>query len=176
MAAKKAPKTAKTISKAASKKAARKARPKPVAKPASKGRNAVTHKGAPRGKVSAAPLATGPLPVQAYIHTLPGAQRDIVEAFDNLVGRTLPKAQRAIKWGMPFYGLDDGYFVSCGGFKDHVKVTFLNGTQLKPVPPVGTAKYTRGVDLVSINDMNEEQLAKWIKQASKFPGLGKTGK
>jgi hypothetical protein len=144
------------------------------AKKGIKGRKAVTREGAPKGKASAAPLATGKLPVQAYLHTLPAQQRDIVEAFDNLVERTLPGIQRAIKWGMPFYGLDDGYFVSCGGFKDHVKITFLHGAELKPMPPVGTAKHTRGVDVATVNDLDETQVAKWLKQASKKPGLGKT--
>jgi len=30
--------------------------------------------------------------------------------------------------------------VSCGGFADHVKITFLHGPKLTPVPPVGTGK------------------------------------
>ncbi|MFA5943421.1 MAG: DUF1801 domain-containing protein [Candidatus Thermoplasmatota archaeon] len=139
---------------------------------ASQGKVAKPLPGARTGKVSSANLAIGDAPVKAYIATLPPAQKAIAKRFDTLVARTMPEIQRCIKWGMPFYGTEVGWFVSCGGFVDHVKVTFLHGTKLKPVPPVGTGKYTRGVDLETVADLDEPQLAAWIVQASKFPGLG----
>lgn len=148
------------------------AKPRAVGRKPAQGRLARTLPGAPTGKASAAPLATGDAPVRAYIATLPRQQRAIAQHFDSLIERTLPGVQRCIKWGMPFYGNDGGWFVSCGGFADHVKVTFLHGTNLKPVPPVGTGKYTRGVDLVTEGDMDDAQLASWLKQVAKFPGLG----
>lgn len=128
--------------------------------------------GAKPGKASAAKLATGDAPVRAYIKTLPASQRAIATRFDALIAKTLPGIQRCIKWGMPFYGTGTGWFVSCGGFADHVKITFLHGQKLSPVPPVGTGKYTRGVDVERAADLDERQLARWIVQASRFPGLG----
>lgn len=128
--------------------------------------------GATTGKASAAAPALGDAPVRAYIETLPAAQRAIATRFDALIARTLPGIQRCIKWGMSFYGTDAGWFVSCGGFADHVKITFLQGTKLSPVPPVGTGKYTRGIDVERAADLDEALLAAWIVQASKFPGLG----
>lgn len=159
---------------------ARKAAPKPRTttkkatkpSPGRKGKLATTLPGAPVGKVSQAKAAVGDAPVRAYIASLPPAQRAIAERFDALAARTLPGLQRSVKWGMSFYGVGNGWFMSCGGFVDHVKVTFLHGASLRPVPPVGTAKYVRGVDLESGADMDEAQLAKWIKQASTMPGLG----
>lgn len=136
------------------------------------GKLARTLPGAKPGKASAAPPALGDAPVRAYIASLPPPQRAIARRFDALIGRTLPGIRRCIKWGMSFYGLDNGWFVSCGGFADHVKITFLHGTKLAPVPPVGTGKYTRGVDVERAADLNEKQVAAWIRQASKFPGLG----
>lgn len=137
------------------------------------GKLARTLPGAKAGKVSAAAPAVGDAPVKAYIASLPAPQRAIAKQFDALIAKTLPGIQRCIKWGMSFYGLDNGWFVSCGGFADHVKITFLHGTKLKPVPPVGTGKYTRGVDVERAADLDGRQLAAWIRQASKFPGLGK---
>lgn len=145
---------------------------KPRARTAAQGKVAKTLPGAKTGKASAAAAAVGDAPVQAYIRSLPAAQRAIAKKFDALIARTLPDVQRCIKWGMSFYGLDNGWFVSCGGFVDHVKITFLHGTKLKPVPPVGTGKYTRGVDVERAVDLDEKRLAAWIRQASKFPGLG----
>lgn len=136
------------------------------------GKVARTLPGAKTGKASAAKLATGDAPVRAYIADLPAPQRAIATRFDSLIAKTLPGIQRCIKWGMSFYGAGTGWFVSCGGFADHVKITFLHGTKLTPVPPVGTGKYTRGVDVERAADLNERQLARWIVQASRFPGLG----
>ncbi len=133
---------------------------------------AKTLPGAKPGRASAAPSADGDAPVHAYIRSLPAPQRAIATKFDALIERTLPGIQRCIKWGMSFYGLDNGWFVSCGGFVDHVKVTFLHGTKLKPVPPVGTGRYTRGIDVVRATDFDAALLASWIRQASKWPGLG----
>ncbi len=62
--------------------------------------------------------------------------------------------------------------MSCGGFADHAKITFLHGTKLDPVPPVGTGKYTRGVDVERVGDLDEKQLTGWLHQARRFPGLG----
>jgi len=136
------------------------------------GKVAKTLPGAKTGKASPAPPALGDAPVRAYIASLPAPQRAIARKFDALIGRTLPGIQRCIKWGMSFYGTDTGWFVSCGGFVDHVKITFLHGTKLVPVPPVGTGKYTRGIDVERAADLDERQVAAWIRQASKFPGLG----
>lgn len=142
------------------------------ARTAAQGKIAKTLPGAKTGKASAAPPALGDAPVRAYIQSLPPPQRAIARTFDALIARTLPGIQRCIKWGMSFYGLENGWFVSCGGFADHVKITFLHGTKLVPVPPVGTGKYTRGVDVERVADLEERQLAAWIRQASQFPGLG----
>ncbi len=149
--------------------------PKPVrrtTRTAAQGKLARTLPGAKPGKASAAAAAVGDAPVKAYIERLPAAQRAIAKRFDALIARTLPGIQRCIKWGMSFYGTDTGWFVSCGGFADHVKITFLHGTKLSPVPPVGTGKYTRGVDVERAADLDERQIAAWIVQASRFPGLG----
>jgi len=58
----------------------------------------------------------------------------------------------------------------------HVKLTFGRGTSLTPVPPVapiGMGKDSRGVDLTSVDDIDERQLASWMTQATAIPGFGK---
>lgn len=144
----------------------------PRKRSAAQGKIAKTLPGAKTGKASSHAAAEGDAPVAAYIASLPAAQRAIARRFDRLIAKTLPGIRRCIKWGMSFYGTDTGWFVSCGGFADHVKITFLHGTKLKPVPPVGTGKYTRGVDVERAADLDDAQLAAWIVQASRFPGLG----
>ncbi|MEK6985358.1 MAG: DUF1801 domain-containing protein [Candidatus Thermoplasmatota archaeon] len=132
----------------------------------------IADSGAKPGKASAAKAEVGDKPVFAYIKSLPKTQRAIAERIDAIAAKALPDLQRSVKWGMAFYGVGNGWSFSCGGFADHVKVTFLHGTALTPVPPVGTAKYTRGIDLASVADIDDAQLASWMKQASSRPGLG----
>lgn len=127
------------------------------------------------GKASAAKAADGDAPVLAYIASLPQPQRGIAERVDALAARTLPRLQRSVKWGMAYYGVGDGWCFCCGGFTGHVKLMFINGVALKPVPPVtpvAMGKATRGVELRSAKDLDERQVAAWMRQATSVPGVG----
>ena len=127
------------------------------------------------GKASAARAAVGDEPVFAYIASLPQPQRGIAERVDALAARTLPRLQRSVKWGMAYYGVGDGWCFYCGGFAGHVKVMFVNGAALEPVPPVtpvAMGKATRGVELRSVDDLDERQIAAWMRQVAAAPGVG----
>ena len=128
------------------------------------------------GRASSAKAAVGDEPVFAYIAGLPQPQRGIAEAVDALAAETLPALQRCVKWGMSYYGVGDGWCFSCGGFAGHVKLMFINGAALTPVPPVtpvGMGKSTRGVELESPDDIDERQVAAWMTQVASVPGLGR---
>ena len=127
------------------------------------------------GKASAAKTATGDEPVFAYIASLPHPQRGIAERIDALAAQSLPGIQRAVKWGMAYYGVDGGWCFSSGAFVGHVKLMFIRGTEIKPEPlvtPIGMGKSTRGVELASVDDFDERQLASWMKQAATMPFVG----
>jgi hypothetical protein len=128
------------------------------------------------GRGSPAKAAVGDKPVFAYIASLPEPQRSIAERVDALAAEALPGLQRSIKWGIAWYGVGDGWCFACGGFAGHVKVAFGRGTSLTPVPPatpIGMGKGTRGVEIESVNDIDESLLASWMKQATALPGFGK---
>lgn len=127
------------------------------------------------GRASPAKAAVGDKPVFAYIASLPQPQRGIAEAIDALAAKTLPGLQRSVKWGMAYYGVGDGWCFSCGGFARHVKLMFINGAGLEPVPPVtpvGMGKATRGVELESLGALDEHQIALWMKHIASVPGVG----
>ena len=127
------------------------------------------------GRARPAKAAVGDKPVFAYIASLPQPQRDIAEAIDALAAKTLPTLQRSVKWGMAYYGVGDGWCFSCGGFAGHVKLMFINGVALEPVPPVtpvGMGKSTRGVELESVDDLDEYPIAAWMTQVASVPGIG----
>ena len=128
------------------------------------------------GRASPAKAAVGDEPVFAYIASLPQPQRGIAESVDTLAAKTLPGLQRSVKWGMSYYGVGDGWCFCCGGFAGHVKLMFVNGAALEPVPPVtpvGMGKATRGVELESVGDIDERQIAAWMRQVAAVPGVGK---
>jgi hypothetical protein len=127
------------------------------------------------GKASPAKAAEGDGPVFAYIASLPQPQRGIAERIDALAARTLPDLQRAVKWGMAYYGVGGGWCFSSGAFVGHVKLMFIRGTELEPEPPVtpvGMGKSTRGVEPASVDDLDEGLVASWMKQASAMPFFG----
>jgi hypothetical protein len=128
------------------------------------------------GRASPAKAAVGDRPVFAYITSLPRPQREIAEAVDALAARTLPHLRRSVKWGMSYYGVGEGWCFSCGGFAGHVKLMFINGaTLLDPVPPVtpvGMGKATRGVELETVDDLDEGRVATWMRQITSVPGIG----
>lgn len=127
------------------------------------------------GKASSAKAADGDQPVFAYLASLPQPQRGIAERIDALAAKTLPGLRRSVKWGMSYYGVGDGWCFCCGGFAKHVKLMFMNGATLTPVPPVtpvAMGKSTRGVELTSVKEIDERQIAAWMKQIAAVPGVG----
>jgi hypothetical protein len=117
------------------------------------------------------PKGYGDAPVQAFIAAMPGWKQDIGRRLDEIVVRTVPGVQKAVKWNSPFYGMDGHtWFLSFHCFNKYVKVTFLNGSSLRPLPP-GTSKHpvVRYLDVYQ-DQLDEAQFAAWVKQASKLPG------
>src|ERR1700719_5128454 len=148
---------------------------KPPLKPDAQGQTGAKLLVAMTGKASAAKAAEGDEPVFAYIASLLQPQRSIAERVDALAANTLPNLQRALKWGMAYYGVGGGWCFSSGAFVGHVKLMFIRGTEIKPEPPVtpiGMGKSTRGVELASVDDFDVRQLASWMNQAATIPFVG----
>jgi len=113
----------------------------------------------------------GDAPVQAYIAAMLGWKRDLGKRLDALIVRNVPGVRKAVKWNSPFYGIEGlGWFVSFHVFTRYVKVTFFSGTSLRPVPPGGTQRAARWIDILEGDKLDESQMAKWIKQAAALPG------
>jgi hypothetical protein len=114
--------------------------------------------------------ADGDAPVKAYIAAMPGWKRAIGKRLDALIVRTVPHVSKAVKWNSPMYGIEGrGLFMGFHTFTSYVKVTFFRGTSLRPVPPGGKSKEGRWID-VHEDDLDEAQMAKWVKQAARLPG------
>ena len=117
--------------------------------------------------------ADGDAPVQAYIAAMPGWKRDLGERLDALITRSVPTVRKAVKWNSPLYGIEgQGWFLSFHVLTRYVKVTFFCGTSLQPVPPGSTpkSKDARWIDIYEGDELDERQMASWVKQAAVLPG------
>jgi hypothetical protein len=114
----------------------------------------------------------GDAPVQAYIAAMPGWKSDVGRRLDALIVRTVPGVRKAVKWNSPLYGLEDNvWFLGVHVFAKYVKVAFFRGALLRPAPPgPSKQKDVRYLDIHEDDEIDEAQLARWIKQASKLPG------
>ncbi len=116
--------------------------------------------------------ADGDALVQAYIAAMPEWKSDVGRRLDELIVRTVPEIRKAVRWNSPFYGVDGrGWFLSYHVFTRYVKVTFLNGGSLDPLPPVESRdKDTRYYHIYEDGAIEEELVASWIRQAAAIPG------
>ena len=116
--------------------------------------------------------ADGDAPVQAYIAAMPGWKSDVGRRLDALIVRTVPNVRKAVRWNSPFYGIEGyGWFLSFRCFTKYVKVTFLNGASLDPLPPVESKHQdVRYLHIHEDDQIDEELVVNWIRQASELPG------
>ena len=116
--------------------------------------------------------ADGDAPVKAYIAGLTGWKRDLAKRLDAVVVRAVPGVQKAVKWNSPFYGIEDrGWFLAVHAFNRYLKLTFFRGASLRPLPPgASKMKSTRYLDIHEGDELDEAQLASWLKQAAALPG------
>jgi hypothetical protein len=116
--------------------------------------------------------ADGDAPVQAYIAAMPGWKHELGRRLDDLIGATVPHVRKAVRWNSPFYGIEgEGWFLSFHCFTKYLKVTFLNGALLDPMPPI-EAKHApaRYLHIFEDEPLDEAQVVDWVRQAAELPG------
>ncbi|MCK6482305.1 MAG: hypothetical protein L6R43_19805 [Planctomycetes bacterium] len=80
--------------------------------------------------------------------------------------------RRAVRWNSPLYGVEGrGRFLGVHVLARFVRVTFLRGSSLHPLPLGGTpgSGESRRVDLHE-GEFYEGRLASWVGQAAALPG------
>jgi hypothetical protein len=115
----------------------------------------------------------GDAPVLAYIAAMPGWKSDLGRRLDALIVRNVPNVRKAVKWNSPLYGIEgQGWFLGLHTFTHYVKVAFFRGTSLRPVPPgASKGKDTRYIDIREGDELDEAQMANWVKQSAALPGF-----
>jgi hypothetical protein len=118
------------------------------------------------------PKGDGDAPVQAYIEAMPGWKQDVGRRLDSVVVDAVPDVRKAVRWNSPFYGTESsGWFLSFHCFTRYVKVTFLNGSELDPLPPEPSKDpTTRYLHVFEDAEIDEAQLQRWVRRAATLPG------
>ena len=114
----------------------------------------------------------GDAPVQAYIAAMPGWKSKLGKRLDAIIVKNVPNVRKAVKWNSPFYGVEGlGWFLSFHVFTRYVKVGFFAGASLRPMPPGASKdKNMRYLDIHEDDELDEAQVASWVKQAAALPG------
>lgn len=118
------------------------------------------------------PKGEGDAPVQAWISALPDWKSAAAKQLDALIVGTVPRVRKAVKWNSPLYGIEgNGWFLSMHGFNRYLKVAFLRGADLNPLPPVASKMpHTRYLHVHENEPIDEACFIDWVKQASRLPG------
>jgi hypothetical protein len=118
------------------------------------------------------PKADGDEPVQAYIAAMPGWKGDVGRRLDDLIMKLVPGVRKAVRWNTPFYGIEgQGWFIAFHCITKYIKVSFFKGTSLNPMPPVESKlKDVRYFHIHENEQIDEELLVSWIRQAADLPG------
>ena len=118
-----------------------------------------------------ADTSDGAAAVTAYIEALPAWKRALATRIDEIIRREVPHVRSAVKWHTPFYAVEgQGWIVSFSALSKKLKLTFMSGTSLNPVPPGGNKQDARWLDLSEGDPLDEELLSSWIRQAAVIPG------
>ena len=118
------------------------------------------------------PTGDGDAPVQAYISAMPGWKSAVGKRLDALIAAHLPNVQKAVRWNSPFYGMEgQGWLVTLHVLTRHVQVNFFCGASLDPVPPgQGKDPNARWLNIEEGQQLDEQQLVAWLKQAATMQG------
>ena len=120
--------------------------------------------------------ADGDAPVQKYISAMPGWKSALGKRLDAIIVKSVPGVRKAVKWNTPMYGIEgQGWFLGFTVLTKYVKVAFFRGASFRPLPP-GTSKQknVRYLEIYEDDELDEAQLASWVKQAAELPGEWRT--
>lgn len=117
------------------------------------------------------PKGDGNAPVEAYLSAMPGWKSKVGREINEVVETVFPEVRKQVRWNTPFYGKEDGWFLSLYCYQKYVQIAFLTGSHLEPMPPKASkVEGTRYLDIYEDNELDVGQLTEWVRQSLKQPG------
>ena len=104
--------------------------------------------------------------VKTYLDQFSPEFREILHRLRELIYEVVPDAKEAIKWNMPTFSFRNKIICNLAGFKNHVSLTFYNGTMLNDPDGLlqGSGKYMKFIRFRSMDDLDEGRLRAWIME------------
>jgi len=104
--------------------------------------------------------------VDEYIAGLEGWQADVAREVRRIILATVPDAVESIKWAQPVYA-SSGPFAYFKAFKHSLNFGFWRGADLDDPTSLlqGTGQKMRHVRLTKLEDIDEEALSLFVRQA-----------
>ena len=110
-------------------------------------------------------------PIDDWMKRIMPDLQPMVERIDELIRDVLPGLQYAIKWKKAYYGLPDrGWVIEVVAYDVSVNVVFLGGADFDSPPPLGESDRSRYIKLRSLDEIDEQELRSWIKNAGEVDG------
>lgn len=101
--------------------------------------------------------------VMDYINSAQPSFREVMHSIRSMIRELVPDAEEALKWGTPVYSRIRN-ICYMAAFKEHVTFAFYDGRMLKDPERIleGTGKMMRHVKIRKVEDIDREQVKKWI--------------
>ena len=95
----------------------------------------------------------------------------LIEKIDQLIHDLIPNLQYAVKWGNAFYGTSElGWIIEVAAYDVSANLVFLSGSNFDPKPSLGSGEETRYVKLRSADELDNEDISNFVKQAGSTLG------
>ena len=105
--------------------------------------------------------------VTEYIASLPSPQKEICQAFRELILENFPHMREEWKWNYPAYSYHGKRICLTSGFKEHVTVELFYGAHLQDAQGriVGVGKNTRHMELQSLHEIDPHYFVDLLQQS-----------
>jgi hypothetical protein len=108
-------------------------------------------------------------PIEGFFARQPAHLRAILEALRALVEAAAPDATSSIKWGMPFYCVEDRMFCALGAHRSHVNLILWGppGAFADPAGRLaGAGRTGRHLKLAALDELPRAAVRGWLRTAA----------
>jgi len=104
--------------------------------------------------------------IDAYIAKSPAFAKPILIHFRELIHKTCPDVEEAIKWSMPFYDYKNNPLCMSAAFKEHCAIRFWKTSLIKDLKEMDAEGMSTFGRITSLKDMpSDKKLIGYIKEA-----------
>ena len=104
--------------------------------------------------------------INEWIRSVMPDLHPVVKRLDELICKTIPGLQFAVKWKKAYYGLpEQGWIIEMVAYDISVNVVFFGGVDFDPPPSLGSVGRSRYIKVKTLEEVEEPSVLKWIEQA-----------